>query len=251
MGASQPHVLVLQHHRDGDPGRLLLPLRGGGFRVDIVRTDLGEAPPLSLDGYDAYISMGGDMFVSDVERHPFIATEQELFREAVSSDVPALGICLGGQILASALGAKVSRLGPTQIGWDVVEFARIDDPMVGHLAPEQLLFEWHHESFALPDGAVHLGGSPEVPVQAFRVASAWAFQFHLEIEPRHVEAWSASRQADRDLEALATSRPQLLRELAERLPGQASVADEVFCRFARLVQTHFERGNYPARTLVD
>ena len=239
-----PRALVVQHHPHGDAGRLERALRASGLGVDVVRTDLGELPPTLLAGYAAYVSMGGEMFISDAARYPFIEIEQRLFRDAIAAGIPAIGICLGAQILASALGAEVSRRWPAQIGWDVVGVeVDLDDPIVGSLAPESVLFEWHHQSFDLPPGAIHLAGSDAVRVQAFRSGSAWGFQFHLEIEARHVEAWSGSVHGGDELSRFGMSRSSLLSELTDHLPGQMAKADRVFGRFAELATV--DRGTGP------
>jgi len=175
------------------------------------------------------------MFVSETDRHAFIESEQRLFREAVDRDVPAIGICLGAQILASSLGARVSRDWPAQIGWDRVRFVADGDPVVAGLAPEALLFEWHYESFELPESAVRLGGSDAVPVQAFRAGLAWAFQFHLEVEARHVRAWSEGPGGKEELEAMGCEAPERSESFGELLSAQAAVADEVFSAFSRLI----------------
>jgi GMP synthase (glutamine-hydrolysing) len=134
-GVPSPRALIVQHHPAGDAGRLATALAAALVETDTVRTDLGEVPPASLAGYDAYVSMGGSMFISDSARHEFIGIEQQLFRNAITDGTPAIGICLGAQILASALGAEVSRRWPTQIGWDRVGVERDDDPLLGPLAP--------------------------------------------------------------------------------------------------------------------
>jgi GMP synthase-like glutamine amidotransferase len=214
---------------------LLPALSAVGCAVERVVTVGGKLPPTSLDGYDALVVMGGDMFVSEADRYPFIEIEQRLFREAVQSGIPAIGICLGAQILASALGGRLTRELPTQIGWDVVRFDADGDGITGALAPQATLFEWHAESFELPESAVLLGSSDAIPVQAFRAASAWAFQFHLEVETRHIRSWSDSAGGRQELEALGVPNPMGEEAFGERLRQQIAVADHVFAAFARLV----------------
>lgn len=231
-----PRTLVLEHHPHGDPGRLLPALARAGVAVDAVRTHLGEEPPTSLSGYAGFVSMGGYMYVSDRARFPFIEIEEELFREAIDRGLPALGICLGAQILASALGAEVGRHRSTQIGWDLVRFDADGDPLTSPLAPESFLFEWHHESFELPPSARLLGGSADVPVQAFRAGSAWGFQFHLEVEERHVREWAASPGAKEELADERLTPERLMALLRERLPAHQARADRVFDAFAQLVR---------------
>jgi GMP synthase (glutamine-hydrolysing) len=227
-------VLIVEHSSDDDAGRLIPALDRAGFHIQTVRTDAGQLPPRSLDGYSGFVAMGGDMFVSEADRYPFIEIEQRLFREAIEANTPALGICLGAQILASALGSRVSRDWGTQIGWDVVRFNADGDQLVAPLAPESMLFEWHHESVELPVSAILLGASDAIPVQAFRAGSAWGFQFHLEVEARHVRSWSESNEGRRELAEFGVPSPLAEEGFAERLERQISIADRVFGEFARL-----------------
>jgi GMP synthase-like glutamine amidotransferase len=229
-------VLVVEHEADADGGRLLPALRGAGLDPREVRTHAGEAVPEALDRFSGFVSLGGAMFVSDADRYPFIATEQELFRAAIDRDVPALGICLGGQILASALGATLTRGVNSHIGWDLVRFDRPADPVVGPLAPEALLFEWHQESFELPARTTLLGGSDAVPVQAFRAGLAWGFQFHIEVERRHIEAWSTMDGGPESLKALGLTAEELLARSTAPLERQQELADRVFAAFASVVR---------------
>lgn len=228
-------MLIAEHSSEADAGRLLPALESAGCRVETVRTHTGQLPPRTLDGYQGFVALGGGMFVSDADRYPFIGREQRLFREAIVSETPALGICLGGQILASALGARLYRESPIRLGWDAVRFDAAGDPLMSALSPESVLFEWHHESFELPPSAVLLGGSDAVPTQAFRAGSAWGIQFHLEVEARHVLEWSNSAGGREDLEALEVPPPADDELFPQRLERQISLADEVFGAFARLV----------------
>ena len=228
-------VLIAQHESDADSGRLEPALRRAGVAIDSVLTYEGARLPPTLAGYDGFVSLGGAMYVSDGHRFPFIAHEQQLFREAIASAVPALGICLGGQILASALGARIQRGELAQIGWDLVHVEDTADPLLAAIAPAARLFEWHSDSFDLPDGATLLARSDEVPVQAFRAGSAWAMQFHIEVERRHLEAWSSGPGGAAELAALGQSADQLLRESGAPLARQQELADRLFDAFAALL----------------
>jgi GMP synthase-like glutamine amidotransferase len=227
-------VLIAQHESDADSGRLGSALQRAGVVVDEVLTHEGRRLPPTLAGYDGFVSLGGAMYVSDGDRYPFIAHEQELFREAIGSAVPALGICLGGQILASALGARIRPAQLVQIGWDLVQVEDAADPLMAAIAPAARLFEWHSDSFELPGGATLLARSDEVPVQAFRAGSAWAMQFHIEVERRHLEAWSSGPGGAAELASVGRSADQLLRECSVPLARQQRLADRMFDAFARI-----------------
>jgi GMP synthase (glutamine-hydrolysing) len=237
MGARRP-VLVCQHDADADGGCLLPALRHSGLQVHELLTYQGDDPPDDIDAFCGLVSLGGRAFVSEASTYPFIAAEQRLFRQAVARDVPALGICLGAQILASALGAEVSSARSAQIGWDRVWVGASDDPIVGPLSPAAWLFEWHRDSFTLPPSATLLGSSDTVPVQAFRAGSAWGLQFHAEVERRHIEAWSVGAASESALRELGTSREELLAAVVVFLPEQQRLAGLMFDNFASLVRSH-------------
>jgi GMP synthase (glutamine-hydrolysing) len=108
--------------------------------------------------------------------------------------VPVLGICLGGQVLARALGAEVGQAERAERGWYDVELlpAAADDPVLGAAGPDARVYQWHVDAFGLPDGATLLARSPGVPVQAFRHGSAWGVQFHPEVDVPLLRSWMAS-----------------------------------------------------------
>lgn len=146
----------------------------------------------TINGYQGLIVLGGPMNVSEVDRYPHLRTEQALIREAIEEGVPVLGICLGAQLIAATLGAMIRPAAETEIGWYHVAptEAAQDDPVLGHLGASERLFQWHGDTFELPDGAVHLAAGNAVPNQAFRWGdNVYGFQFHLEVDQPMIERW--------------------------------------------------------------
>jgi GMP synthase (glutamine-hydrolysing) len=234
LPSSAPYVLVVQHYPSADAGSLGDALVRQGLRLEVVRTDLGEMPPPQLGDAAAFVSLGGMMFAGQEHEHPFLVRERALFREAIERDVPALGVCLGAQILARELGARVGRQYPAEVGWRRVRFARdVADPLTADLPAEAMLFQWHHESFDLPAGATLLAASDAVPVHLFRAGSAWGLQSHLEAQLRHVEAWVSG--AEEELAAASTSPAELVADSRRHVAAQQASAERAFGRFARLV----------------
>ena len=129
------------------------------------------------------------MNVDEVERFPALAAEREWLAEAVEREMPVLGICLGAQLLARALGAEVRPGGAPEIGFAPVEIADPDDPVLGGLAPRAEVLHWHGDVFDLPEGAQHLASSERTACQAFRAGNAWGVLFHPEADYALVEAW--------------------------------------------------------------
>jgi GMP synthase-like glutamine amidotransferase len=182
-------VLGLQHIACEHPGAFLEVLD------DYVPVELDEGEPLpDWRDFDAIVAMGGPMSVNDEADHPWLRDEKALVREAVEAGTPFLGVCLGSQLLAAALGARVF---PNPAGAEVgvlpVERtpAGRADPVVGALAEPLVSLQWHGDTFELPDGAELLASSPLARNQAFRVGErAYGVQFHLEVTAEQVGQWA-------------------------------------------------------------
>jgi len=195
LSAGRPWV-VLQHVAHEGPGSIALALGAAGVDVVTTRLDLGEPVP-EFDDLGGLVVMGGPMGVHDEHAHPWLAPERELLRRAVERAMPVLGICLGAQQLAAALGADVTTGPDEEVGAGRVELTTAGrlDPVFG---PEYSglsgttvpCFHWHQDTFSLPDGAVHLAATRRYPHQAFRVGSfAYGLQFHVEVDAELAEAW--------------------------------------------------------------
>ncbi|RJP92233.1 MAG: type 1 glutamine amidotransferase [Desulfobacteraceae bacterium] len=155
----------------------------------------GEAlPPMAEVG--AAIVLGGEMGVHDTDKHPFLSGVEGFIRGVVDREVPFLGICLGGQLLADVLGARVTSDSPYGEKGTlpvILTGAGEADPLFAGLDRQFVSFQWHNDSFEVPSGAVHLATSPACPNQAFRVgARAYGIQFHPEVNRQLVADWSSS-----------------------------------------------------------
>jgi GMP synthase-like glutamine amidotransferase len=155
----------------------------------VWQIDREAEPP---DGpFDGVMIFGGTMDTHEEESFPWLRREDEELRRFVAAGTPLLGVCLGGQLLAKALGAQVERSPVPEIGWQEVvrHSAAADDPLFGELPEEFLSLQWHHYRFRLPDGAVPLASSP-VCLQAFRFGDhVWGFQFHPEVTRETLQQW--------------------------------------------------------------
>ena len=185
--------LVLQHIGAEHPGILRDFMVEDGVRWDTVELDEGdEIPP--LDGYDAMVVMGGPMDVWEEDVHPWLVPEKAAIVEAVRErEMPFLGICLGHQLLADALGGEVGAMASAEVGILDVELTGEGrcDPVLGSAPPSFKALQWHGaEVTQLPEGAVVLARSPACPVQAFRVGdSAFGIQYHVELTDTTVHEW--------------------------------------------------------------
>ena len=152
-----------------------------GLEVRTVQPLAGEPLPAHGEVAGALV-MGGPMNVDEVERYPALAAEREWLAEAVGRELPTLGICLGAQLLARALGAEVRPGERKEIGFARVEVLDPADPVIGGLAPECEVLHWHGDVFELPAGATRLASSELTENQAFRVGNAWGVLFHPEAD---------------------------------------------------------------------
>ena len=208
----RPTLLAVQHVPWEGPHRILDAC--GSLRVRTVKPLAGQPLP-SHDEVAGAVFMGGPMNVDEAERHPALAAEREWLAEAVQRGMPVLGVCLGAQLLARALGAEVRPGERPEVGFAPVEVAAAEDPLLGGLAPRAEVLHWHGDVFDLPGGAEQLASSELTACQAFRAGNAWGVLFHPEADFALVEAWlSAPEMIDEAVAALGN-------EGAAALPGQA------------------------------
>jgi GMP synthase (glutamine-hydrolysing) len=185
-------VLVLQHIACEPPGAFEDVMVERGLALQRVELDEGEPLPASLDGIDAVVAMGGPMSVNDEAEHPWLADEKRFIREAVAAGLPFWGSCLGVQLLASSLGARVYAGAAPEVGILPVfpTEATAEDPVLGPLGWPRPTLQWHGDTFDLPVGATLLATSPAYRNQAFRVGRvAYGVQFHIEVTDEMADEW--------------------------------------------------------------
>jgi GMP synthase (glutamine-hydrolysing) len=211
----RPILLAIQHVPWETPHRILDAC--GALVVHTVKPLAGQPLP-PHDEVAGAVVMGGPMNVDEVERFPALAEEREWLAEAVRRELPLLGICLGAQLLARALGAEVRPGERKEVGFGAVEIADAEDPVLAGLAPGAEVLHWHGDVFDLPDGATHLASSALTANQAFRVGDAWGVLFHPEADYALVEAWLAVPEMfDEALEVLGEEGVSALPGGAEEL----------------------------------
>jgi GMP synthase (glutamine-hydrolysing) len=185
-------VLVLQHIACEPPGAFEDVLRAAG--ADIHRVELDEGEPLpSWQNYVAIVAMGGPMSVNDDAELPWLTAEKQAIAAAVGAGVPFWGSCLGVQLLAASLGARVYAGTQPEVGVLPVTLTEEggSDPVFAGLPAEFLTLQWHGDTFDLPGGAVLLASSPAYPNQAFRVGrAAYGVQFHVEVTAPMAREWA-------------------------------------------------------------
>ena len=152
----------------------------------------GDLDAVRARDFAGIVPLGGSMQAWDEERLPYLGRQRELLREAVDEGVPVLGICLGGQLLARALGAEVRPAERPETGWLQVEATpeAAGDPLLAHLREPVGVYQWHLDVFDLPAGAIRLARSDQSENQAFRYGErAWGLQFHPEVDAPLFAGW--------------------------------------------------------------
>lgn len=231
-------ILVFQHVAHEILGTLNPLLKSAGFRIRYV--NFGRDPDAlpSLDGYQGLVVLGGPQNVDQIERFPHLRTEMDLIQNALDRDIPILGICLGAQLIARALGAPVGPAVEKEIGWydvSVSEPGRAD-PLLSSFGETERIFQWHGDTFDIPRGAHHLASSDLCPNQAFRYGEkVYALQFHLEVDAPMIERWLGIPAHRAEIEALggAVDPDAILRETKERISDACRLSDRTFGRWVR------------------
>ena len=230
---------MLQHIACEPPGVFEDVLVQRGANIRRVELDEGDALPASLDGFGAVIVMGGPMSAVDEAEHPWLAPEKALLREALSGGVPVWGVCLGVQLLASALGAHVGPGPAPEVGVLPVHPtpAGLADPVFGPCDWPLTALQWHGDTFDLPTGAVVLASSPAYEHQAIRIGElGYGLQFHIEVDAGLADEWSRVpayvASAERVLGRGGADR--LLSDVRESEPSMLIQARELFGRWLDL-----------------
>jgi len=177
-------ILVLQHIRCEPPAAYGEALAARGHVLHPVEVDEGEPLP-DWREYGAIVAMGGPMGAYDEADHPWLVEEKRLIRDAVQAGLPYFGACLGVQLLAAALGARVYPGPAPEVGLLEVQLTEAGrrDPVASILPAAFTTLQWHGDTFDLPEGAVSLFSSPAYPNQGFRYGEvAYGVQFHLEVD---------------------------------------------------------------------
>lgn len=233
-----PKALVFQHVEHESPGRFGYLMSLNGFDIHTVNFGAGDPVPQSVDGFSVLVVMGGPMGVYESEKYPYLAGEIGFVGEAVRRGAAVIGICLGAQIMAAALGAKVVRGGLKEIGWHDIELTdeAAGDPVFSRFPRKAKVFQWHGDTFETPAGAVNLASSRDFPNQAFRYGSrAYALQFHLETDGEMVRDWLGKEENRREIEAAAVSAERIERGVGLYGDDMRKLADSAFGAFLKLV----------------
>jgi len=213
------NVLILQHHPAEPAGTLGAFLADKGCALDVRHLYAGQALPADDAGYGLIVSMGGPMNVYDEAEHPWLVAETALLRRALLADRPVLGVCLGSQLMAKALGAPVTRSPRPEVGWFQIELtpAGLADPLLAGLDERPWVLQWHNDMFHIPAGAELLAASERCPHQAFRFGRGHALQFHVEVDAAIVDQWCENPAQRQEIAPGWADQGKIMNQHAQRI----------------------------------
>ena len=229
-------VVIFRHAPTEGPGYFATYLTRHDVAWRVIKIDEGEIVPQDPHAFSGLVFMGGPMSVND--DLPWIAPVLELIRDARDAGVPTLGHCLGGQLVAKALGGEVTRNPVKEIGWGRVDVLQ-NDAAAGWFGAQLKSFDsfhWHGERFSIPPGATRIASSPWCENQAFVLGPHLGMQCHVEMTPELVRMWC--QDWEREVAALArrTASVQSPAEMVERLEEKTrtlnAIADRLYDRWA-------------------
>lgn len=225
-------VLVFQHVAHEILGTFHPLLREAGIRIRYV--NFSREPDIKVDvsDYEGLIVLGGPMGVWEMDKHPHLKHEIECIQTAMNENKPVLGICLGGQLIASALGAEVKPAKEKEIGWFDLKITDEGkkDPLLAKLETHERIFQWHQDAFDLPKGALWLATSERCKYQAFKYGEkTYSFQFHLEVDQPMIERWLA----------LPANQPDLAQGLTDKIRNDTFLYIDKTVEMSRSVFSHY------------
>jgi GMP synthase (glutamine-hydrolysing) len=232
-GRFMAKIWVLQHHPVETLGTIAEALASAALAWQYVRPFTGQPVPSDMKGAGGLVVMGGPMGVYEQDRYPFLREEMRLIEAAVKERKPVLGVCLGSQLLAAALGAKVAKSPGKEIGWRPVRLgaAARDDRLFRGVPQSFVALHWHGDVFELPSGAVALASSDKTDCQAFQYGDkAYGLLFHIETTPEIVAGMVRAFAAE--LDEAAVDGEKITADADRYLPGLESIAATVFSRWA-------------------
>jgi len=232
-------VLVAQHQTFGGAGAFATALEAAGLALDTRDIETGASLPDDMTGFDGLLALGGVMGANDDADYPHLIRTRALIREAHEAARPVLGICLGAQLIARALGGRAYRMDAPELGFVALEAtpAAAGDALLGGLALPERVMEWHHDSFDMPPGSTLLMTGAACRNQVFRTGSAThGFQCHFEVTRAMVADWVADSRTSRHDAAYPDFHARIAGELDRHLDAALDFCAALGARWAALVR---------------
>jgi GMP synthase (glutamine-hydrolysing) len=229
-------VLVFQHARSEGLGTIEGALRASGHSFKYLRTFQGETVPKNAGDLRGLVIMGGPMGVYEHAKYPFLKDEMKLIESFLKEGKPILGVCLGSQLLASALGAEVKKGPRKEIGWYPIHLSAnaAEDPLFEGQPSSFTAYHWHGDIFDLPADAVPLASSDFTALQAFRHGeNVYGFLFHMEVTREQIQ--TMLQEFSEEIQQEKLDGAGILNASASHLPPMREIGNAVFGRWAAVV----------------
>lgn len=231
-------LLVVKHVEQEGPGYIGDLFAADGWAIETVELSGAAVFPRSLEGIGGVVILGGPMNVYEEEAYPFLKDEESFIRRALIDEVPILGICLGAQLLAKTCGARITRSPQKEIGWSTVTKTSygMEDSLFRGNPQRMTVFQWHGDTFGLPDEGVLLAKGRVCKNQAFRVGhNAYGLQFHIESTPEMIEVWMREEKGV-DVKRIINTGSEIIESFTEQ--GKRIVAN-----FKKIVESSLQCRN--------
>ena len=232
-------ALIFQNASGEGPGILADCLQNRGWDREDILLYRGDNISEKWRGHSLLIVMGGPMNVYEEDAYPFLRQETEVIRKAIRTGLPVMGFCLGVQLMAKALGARVKKGHKKEIGWYSVHLTEkgLQDPTLKSFPEESVVFQWHADTFELPKEATRIFSSENYPNQAIRIGDMnYGFQFHFEITADMIAEWIKNGMDEIAEMQVEDLNETIIREADIYLPKAHSLAESFFNNYLEIIE---------------
>jgi GMP synthase (glutamine-hydrolysing) len=239
-------ILIINHVSNEGPGLIRTFFEGQGWPVELIDFSNGDVLPNKLHGISAVVMLGGPMNVYEEEKYPFLKKEDDFIARLIVEEMPFLGICLGAQLLAKACQGRVLESKTKEIGWYTVNVTREgrQDSLFSGLPAHLTVFQWHGDTFEVPEGGTLLAQGTTYKNQAFKVGHyAYGLQFHIEVTPDMVSSWMERQKDKVDIKKIikvSIKKRDLLEKQANAIFSNFQRIVESSLRFKRIMKQYVE-----------